>query len=51
MNTPTMATAPPISIDGSRCSPRISTLMITPNTGTRLLKMLATAAPNFLIEV
>ncbi len=49
--TPTMAMAPPISIDESSCSPSTNTLMATPNTGTRLLKMLVTAVPHFLTDM
>ncbi len=49
--TPHIAMAPPINIEGSSGSPSTSTLIATPNTGTRLLKMLAIAAPNRLIEM
>lgn len=49
--TPAIATAPPTSIDISSGSPSNNTLISTPNTGTRFVKMLVIAVPNFLIEM
>jgi hypothetical protein len=49
--TPTMVTAPPTSIETSSGSPNNSTLMATPNTGTRLLKMLVVEAPTFFTDM